>query len=247
MTQRTALVTGAFGGLGEAICLRLAQDGFRVVGVHHHLGDAETEWNQRMRSAGVHVDTAVAEIQSFDSCVAMAADILTRIGPIDIVINNAGITHDMSFRKMQPADWAGVLETNLFSVFNVTKCFIESMVERGFGRVINIASVNGQKGAFGQTNYAASKAGMHGFTKSLALEVAAKGVTVNTVSPGYLDTKMVRKVPENVLKEKVLPQIPVGRLGQPAEVAALVSFLASEEAGFVTGADFSINGGQHMH
>ena len=246
MTQRVALVTGAFGGLGEAACIALGTAGFRVVGVHHHLGDDGAQWSQRMHLAGIQAETAIAEIASYASCEAMAADVAARVGAVDVVVNNAGVTHDVSFRKMQPSDWISVLETNLFSVFNVTRCFINPMIERGFGRVINCAWVNGQKGAFGQTNYAASKAGIHGFTKALALEVAARGVTVNTVSPGYLDTKMVRAVPESILKEKILPQIPLGRLGQPDEVAALIVYLASEKSAFVTGANFAINGGQHM-
>jgi acetoacetyl-CoA reductase len=168
------------------------------------------------------------------------------VGPVDVLVNNAGITRDMTFKKMTKADWDVVIKTNLDSVFNMTKQVMDGMVERGWGRIINVSSVNGQKGAFGQTNYSAAKAGMHGFTKALALEVAKKGVTVNTISPGYIGTKMVMAIPQEVLETKILPQIPLGRLGKPEEVAGLVAYLASEEAAFVTGANISINGGQHM-
>jgi acetoacetyl-CoA reductase len=165
---------------------------------------------------------------------------------VDVLVNNAGITRDASFRRMDKAAWDAVMRTNLDSAFNMTKPFIEGMAERGWGRVINISSVNGQKGAFGQTNYSAAKAGMHGFTKALALEYARKGVTVNTVSPGYIGTKMVLAVPKEVLDAKIIPQIPLGRLGTPDEVAALVAYICTEEAGFMTGANVAINGGQHM-
>ena len=165
---------------------------------------------------------------------------------MDILINNAGITRDTTFKKMSKVDWSAVVSTNLDSVFNMCKPVVDGMVERGWGRVINVSSVNGQKGAFGQTNYSAAKAGMHGFTKALALEVAKKGVTVNTISPGYIGTAMVTAIPEDVLNSKILPQIPVGRLGKPEEVAGLCAYLASEEAAFLTGANIAINGGQHM-
>ena len=167
-------------------------------------------------------------------------------GPVDILVNNAGITRDMTFKKMTKADWDIVIRTNLDSVFNMTKQVMDGMVERGWGRVINVSSVNGSKGAFGQTNYAAAKSGMHGFTKSLSLEVARRGVTVNTISPGYIGTKMVTAIPANVLEGKIIPQIPLGRLGKPEEIAGLIIYLCSEEAAFVTGANIAINGGQHM-
>jgi len=168
------------------------------------------------------------------------------VGPVDVLVNNAGITRDMTFKKMTKADWDAVISTNLDSVFNMTKQVMDGMVERKWGRVINVSSVNGQKGAFGQTNYSAAKAGMHGFTKALALEVARNGVTVNTISPGYIGTKMVMAIPQEILDSKILPQIPISRLGKPEEIAGLVAYLASEEAAFVTGANISINGGQHM-
>jgi acetoacetyl-CoA reductase len=173
--------------------------------------------------------------------------IIADTGHIDVLINNAGVTRDASFKKMTLEDWRTVMQTNLDSVFNMTKPVLHGMLESQWGRIVNISSVNGQKGAFGQSNYAAAKAGVHGFTKSLALEVATKGITVNTVSPGYLRTKMVTKVPKDVLEKKILPEIPVGRLGEPDEVAALITYLCSDEGGFVTGANIAINGGQHMY
>ena len=169
------------------------------------------------------------------------------MGPIDVLVNNAGITRDMTFKKMDKTNWDAVMRTNLDSVFNMTKPICDGMVERGWGRIINISSVNGQKGAFGQTNYSAAKAGMHGFTKALALEVARKAVTVNTISPGYIGTKMVMAIPQEVLDSKIIPQIPMARLGKPEEVAGLVAYLSSDEAAFLTGANIAINGGQHMH
>jgi len=168
------------------------------------------------------------------------------VGPIDVLVNNAGITRDMTFKKMDKASWDAVIRTNLDSAFNMTKQVCDAMVDRGWGRIINISSVNGQKGAFGQVNYSSAKAGMHGFSKALALEVARKGVTVNTISPGYIGTKMVMAIPQDVLDTKIIPQIPMGRLGKPEEVAGLVAYLSSDEAAFVTGANISINGGQHM-
>src|SRR5207344_576006 len=186
------------------------------------------------------------DVSNFDSCAEAVKKIEAQIAPIDVLVNNAGITRDMTFKKMGKADWDAVISTNLDSVFNMTKQVMDGMVDRGWGRVINVSSVNGQKGAFGQTNYSAAKAGMHGFTKALALEVARKGVTVNTISPGYIGTKMVTAIPKEVLDSKILPQIPLGRLGKPEEVAGLIIYLCSEEAAFVTGANIAINGGQHM-
>jgi acetoacetyl-CoA reductase len=185
-------------------------------------------------------------VADWDSCVSCVTQIVAELGPVDVLINNAGITRDMTFGKMDRLGWDSVMHTNLDSCFNMTKQVCDAMVDRGWGRIINISSVNGQKGAFGQTNYAAAKAGMHGFTKSLALEVARKGVTVNTISPGYIGTKMVMAIPRDVLDTKIIPQIPMGRLGQPEEVAGLVAYLSSDEAAFVTGANIAINGGQHM-
>ena len=200
-----------------------------------------------MESRDYHFHAYPCDVADFDSCHEDASRRSRReIGPIDILINNAGITRDMTFKKMGKVDWDAVMKTNLDSVFNMTKPVVDAMVERGWGRVINVSSVNGQKGAFGQTNYSAAKAGMHGFTKALALEVARKGVTVNTISPGYIGTQMVMAIPKEVLDTKIIPQIPLGRLGKPEEVAGLCAYLASDEAAFITGANISINGGQHM-
>ncbi len=186
------------------------------------------------------------DVVDWASCVACVAQVVKEVGPVDVLVNNAGITRDMTFKKMDKANWDAVIKTNLDSCFNMTKQVCDGMLDRGWGRIINISSVNGQKGAFGQVNYSAAKAGMHGFTKALALEVARKGVTVNTISPGYIGTKMVMAIPQEVLDSKIIPQIPMGRLGKPDEIAGLVAYLSSEEAAFVTGANIAINGGQHM-
>jgi acetoacetyl-CoA reductase len=245
--QRVALVTGGMGGLGEAICIKLAALGDKVVTTYSPNNNKAQEWLRRMNDMGYGFKAYPCDVTDFDSCQACVGQIGQDLGPVDVLVNNAGITRDMTFKKMTKNDWDAVIRTNLDSVFNMTKQVMDGMVERGWGRVINISSVNGQKGAFGQTNYAAAKAGMHGFTKALALEVAKKGVTVNTISPGYIGTKMVMAIPQEVLDSKILPLIPMARLGKPEEVAGLVSYLASEEAAFVTGANISINGGQHMY
>jgi len=246
MTQRIALVTGGMGGLGEAICMKLARMGIRVVVTYSPGNARHKEWLKEMEGRDYRFHAYPCDVADFDSCQEAATKITSEVGPIDILINNAGITRDMTFKKMGKVDWDAVMKTNLDSVFNMTKPVVDAMVERGWGRVINVSSVNGQKGAFGQTNYSAAKAGMHGFTKALALEVARKGVTVNTISPGYIGTKMVMAIPKEVLDSKIIPQIPLGRLGQPEEVAGLCAYLASDEAAFITGANISINGGQHM-
>jgi acetoacetyl-CoA reductase len=247
MAQRVAVVTGGMGGIGESICIYLAKAGHRVVATFSPGNKKSGEWLKDMKAKGFEFNAVQVEVADFDSCQKAVAKIQAEVGPVDILVNNAGITKDASFRKMGKPDWDAVLRTNLDSVFNMTKPVCDGMTERGWGRIINISSVNGQKGAFGQTNYSAAKAGMHGFTKALALETARRGVTVNTVSPGYIGTKMVLAVPKDVLDTKIIPQIPVGRLGRPEEVAALVAYLCTEEAGFVTGANFAINGGQHMY
>ena len=246
MTQRIALVTGGMGGLGEAICMKLARMGIKVVVTHSPNNSKYKDWLKDMEARDFHFAAVPCDVGDFDSCQKMVAQVQKEVGPIDILINNAGITRDMTFKKMTKVDWDAVMSTNLDSVFNVTKPIVDGMVERGWGRVINVSSVNGQKGAFGQTNYSAAKAGMHGFSKALALEVARKGVTVNTISPGYIGTQMVLAIPKDVLDSKILPQIPIGRLGKPEEVAGLCAYLASDEAAFVTGANIAINGGQHM-
>ncbi len=199
-----------------------------------------------MNNMGYGFKAYPCDVGDFDSAKACVEQVTAEIGPVDVLVNNAGITRDMTFKRMTKADWDAVMHTNLDSVFNMTKQVMDGMVERKWGRVINVSSLNGIKGAFGQTNYAAAKAGMHGFTKSLALEVAKSGVTVNTISPGYIGTKMVLAIPQEVLESKILPQIPMSRLGKPEEIAGLIAYLSSDEAAFVTGANISINGGQHM-
>ena len=246
MAQRVAVVTGGMGGLGEAICIKLAQMGYKVVATYSPGNTKSGDWVKDMKARGFEVHAVQVDVADFDSSAKAVAKIQSEVGPVDVLVNNAGITRDMTFKKMGKPDWDAVLRTNLDSVFNMTKPVCDGMVERGWGRIINISSINGQKGAFGQTNYSAAKAGMHGFSKALALEVARKGVTVNTVSPGYIGTKMVLAVPKEVLDAKIIPQIPVGRLGKPEEVAGLIAYLCSEEAAFVTGANIAINGGQHM-
>jgi acetoacetyl-CoA reductase len=244
--KRVALVTGGMGGLGEAICLKLAALGFTVVTTHSPGNARAQEWLDGMKKQGHDFHAYPCDVVDWDSCVACVGNVIKDVGAVDVLVNNAGITRDMTFKKMDKANWDAVIKTNLDSCFNMTKQVCDGMVERGWGRVINISSVNGQKGAFGQVNYSAAKAGMHGFTKALALEVARKGVTVNTISPGYIGTKMVMAIPQEVLDSKIIPQIPMGRLGKPDEVAGLVAYLASDEAAFVTGANIAINGGQHM-
>ena len=244
--RRTALVTGGMGGLGEAICIKLAALGYKVVTTHSPGNAKAREWLDGMGKAGYSFAAYPCDVTDWDSCVQCVRTVATEVGPVDVLVNNAGITRDTTFKKMDKASWDAVMRTNLDSVFNMTKQVYDGMIERNWGRIINISSVNGQKGAFGQTNYSAAKAGMHGFTKALALEVARKGVTVNTISPGYIGTKMVMAIPQEVLDTKIVPQIPTGRLGKPEEVAGLVAYLTSDEAAFVTGANISINGGQHM-
>ncbi|MDR6860192.1 acetoacetyl-CoA reductase [Variovorax guangxiensis] len=244
--QRVVLITGGMGGLGEAISSRMADAGYKVVVTYSRGNAKHGEWTAAMKENGYDMYAVACDVADYDSCSQAVAEVHEKIGAVDVLVNNAGITRDTTFKKMDKVNWDAVLRTNLDSLFNVTKQVVDGMVERGWGRIINVSSVNGSKGAFGQTNYSAAKAGVHGFTKALALEVARKNVTVNTISPGYIGTKMVTAVPEEVLNTKILPQIPLGRLGKPEEVAALVIYLASEEAAFVTGANIAINGGQHM-
>jgi acetoacetyl-CoA reductase len=246
MTESTskgvALVTGASRGIGRAIALALANEGWRVIGTATSesgaAGITEALSARGGRGIVLNVTDAAASQTAVDEIVA-------KEGGLHLLVNNAGITRDGMFRKMTRADWDAVIETNLTSLFNVTKQVIDDMVEHGWGRIINISSVNGEKGQFGQTNYSAAKAGMHGFTMALAQEVASKGVTVNTVSPGYIATDMVRAIRKDVL-DKIVSGIPVKRLGTPQDIASMVSWVASEESGFATGADFSVNGGLHM-
>ena len=243
---RVALITGGMGGLGETISTKMADAGYRVVVTYSPGNKTYSEWLAAKKDAGYELTAVACDVADMDSCTRAVAEVHAKVGAVDVLVNNAGITRDMTFKKMDKVNWDAVMRTNLDSLFNMSKQVVDGMVERNWGRVINVSSVNGSKGAFGQTNYSAAKAGVHGFTKALALEVAKKGVTVNTISPGYIGTKMVTAIPEEILNTKILPQIPVGRLGKPEEVAGLIIYLASDEAAFVTGANIAINGGQHM-
>jgi acetoacetyl-CoA reductase len=225
----------------------LHAEGFRVAATYSPGNATPDAWLAAQRDEGYRFTAYRVDVTDYADCEWMMQKLLAEMGRLDVLVNNAGITRDRSLRKMSHADWLDVLRADLDSVFNVSKQAIEPMMAQRWGRIINISSVNGQQGAFGQTNYSAAKAGMHGFTKALALEMARHGVTVNTVSPGYLRTKMVEAVPSDVMKDKILPQIPVGRLGEPDEIAGLVAYLVSEDAGFMTGANLAINGGQHMY
>lgn len=248
MKGKTAVVTGGMGGIGTAIAKHFANQGVRVAVTYHKGGDHEraNDWVQEQKSQGYDFKICYADIIDFDSTQKMVKDLLQELGSIDILVNNAGITEDTTLMKMSAEQWYKVINTNLNGVFNVTRHVLESMIKSNFGRIINISSINGQKGQFGQTNYCAAKAGIHGFTKALAQEVARKGITVNTVSPGYVKTSMVEKLPEAVL-DSIVKQIPVGRLAAPEEVARVVGFLAGHESSYITGSNFSINGGQHMY
>jgi len=241
MSQRVAVVTGGTGGIGTAICKKLAAAGHKVWAADI-LDDAKgAEWVAARKAEGFDFGYVRADVTDTEGCAAA----LATVGQVDILVNNAGITRDAVFKKLTKVDWDAVMGTNLDSVFNMTKPVIDGMLERGWGRIVNISSINGQKGQFGQTNYSAAKAGMHGFTKALAQETAKKGITVNTISPGYIGTDMVMAIKEEI-REQIIAGIPVGRLGKPDEIAALVTYLASEDAGFITGSNVAINGGQHM-
>ena len=242
---RTALVTGGMGGLGEAIARTLHDAGHTVLVTHSRSDEAASTWLKKEADAGYTFVSYDVDVSDWISCRRMGQRIVADGHGVDILVNNAGTTRDATFRKLSKENWDAVLRVNLDSMFNVTKLVIDGMLERGWGRIVNISSINGDKGQFGQTNYSAAKAGIHGFTKALAQEVARKGVTVNTVSPGYLATQMVMAVPEDV-RNQIVAGIPVGRLGRPEEIAALVGFIASEPAGFLTGSNLSMNGGQHM-
>ena len=247
MSERIAVVTGGTGTIGTEICKHLANGGYRVVALClPGMPDCQLEgWEAARASEGFVMHTRGCNVADFEDTAATFKKIEAEIGPISALVNAAGITRDAPLRKMTPQQWREVLSANLDSVFNTTRCVIEGMMERGFGRIVNISSVNGQKGQFGQANYAASKAGMHGVTMSVAREGARKGVTCNTVSPGYIESPMIMAVPEEH-RAKIVAEIPVGRFGKPTEIGRLVAFLAAEESAFITGADISINGGQHM-
>jgi acetoacetyl-CoA reductase len=238
---RTALVTGGTRGIGEAISIALKDAGYQVA-ANYGGNDAAAQ----AFTAKTGIRTYKFDVGDYDAVTAGVAQIENDLGPIEVLVNNAGITRDGTLHKMAPAQWQQVVQTNLTSCFNTCRAVIEGMRERRFGRIVNIGSVNGQAGQYGQVNYAAAKSGIHGFTKALALEGAGRGITVNAIAPGYVDTEMVRAVPQPVL-EKIIATIPVGRLGKPEDIARSVLFLVADDAGFVTGSTLSINGGQHMY
>ncbi len=249
MTQqaRVALITGGIGGIGTAICQRLAKDGCRVVANHHPAEqEAADAWRNAQAQEGLEIETAAGDVSSSEDSARMIQEIIDRHGGVDILVNCAGITRDKTFKRMEVSHWDAVINVNLNSVFYVTRPVWEGMLERGFGRVVNISSVNGQRGQFGQTNYSSAKAGMHGFTMALAQEGAAKGITVNTISPGYVETAMTLTMRDEV-REAIISGVPMRRMGSPHEIAAAVAFLVSEENGYVTGANIPVNGGLFMH
>lgn len=247
MKGRIALVTGGTGGIGTAISQQLSARGATVIASYNRRGNhaSAQEWQQEQKQFGYDIDVMYADVCDYESCGELIANIKAKYGKIDILVNNAGITRDSQLYKMNCDQWHEVLKTNLDSIFNVTRHIITLMIEQGYGRIINISSINAQKGQFGQSNYSAAKAGIHGFTKSLAQEVARKGITVNTISPGYIETKMLATL-NNDIKQKIIDQIPIGRLGKPEEVARAVSFLASDQSSFITGSNLVINGGQYL-
>ena len=244
MSQKVAYVTGGMGGIGTAICQRLHQEGFKVIAGCGPTRD-HAKWLGEQKELGFTFYASVGNVGAWEATVEPFEKTKAEHGTIDVLVNNAGITRDRMFMKMSREDWDSVIETNLNSMFNVTKQVVGDMVEKGWGRIINISSVNGEKGQAGQTNYSAAKAGMHGFSMALAQELANKGVTVNTVSPGYIGTDMVNAIRPDVL-EKIVATVPVKRLGKPSEIASIIAWLASDEGGYATGADFSVNGGLHM-
>ena len=244
MAARVALVTGGTGGIGTAICKKLADMGHKVA-TNYRNEEKTLAWQQQMREQGYDVTIVKGDVSSPEEAEALVREVEAKLGPVDILVNNAGITRDTTFHRMNPQHWNDVINTNLNSVFNMTRPVIEGMRDRKWGRVIQISSINGLKGQYGQANYAAAKAGMHGFTISLARENARNGVTVNTISPGYIATDMVMAVPEEV-RAKIVADIPTGRLGTPEEIAYGVGFLVDEQASWITGSNLDINGGQHM-
>ena len=244
MSARVALVTGGTGGIGTAIVRNLHQLGHKVV-TNYRNQEKTDAWLEKMRAEGIDVAAVQCDISDPDACRSMAMEIEADVGPVDVLVNNAGITRDSTFHKMRVEDWTDVINTNLNACFNVTRPVIEGMRARKWGRIIQISSINGQKGQYGQANYAAAKAGMHGFTISLAQENARYGITVNTVSPGYVGTDMVMAVPEEV-REKIVAQIPIGRLGRPDEIAHAVAFFVADQSAWITGANLAINGGHYM-
>jgi acetoacetyl-CoA reductase len=246
MQERIALVTGGTGGIGTEICRCLDEQGRQIVAGYLPAEEqAAISWQAARHAEGLRIELTAGDVSSFESSADMVRDVQERIGPIDILVNCAGITRDKTLQKMEKEQWQAVLSTNLDSVFNVTRCVLDDMIDRGFGRIVNISSVNGQKGQFGQTNYSAAKAGVHGFTMALAQEVASKGIIVNTVSPGYVDTEMTRAMPEEV-REAIVASIPLNRAARPDEVAHAVAFLCADETDYITGINLPVNGGLYM-
>lgn len=251
-TKKVALVTGGTGGLGTAMCERLYKDGYKVVANYKDFTKAlkwreeAKKWRDSQLKMGIDVHIVEGDVSSFKSTKNMMQEIAEEVGPVDILVNNAGITRDSPLHKMTPEQWNEVISTNLSSVFNCTRNVIEGMIAKGWGRIICISSVNGSKGAYGQTNYSSAKSAMYGFAKSLALEVAKKGITVNCISPGYIGTAMVMAIKEEI-REKIVAQVPIPRFGKPEEIAKMVSYLASDDAEYVTGANMAVNGGLHMY
>ena len=245
--SNVCLVTGAIGGIGTEICKRLYRDNNIVVATYRRKNeDVANNWQRNLKKEGIDVHIFPVDVTSFESCSELVEKVQNEIGIISVLINNAGITDDAVMKNMTVEQWQRVLNTNLNSVFNMSKLVFQGMCENGWGRIINISSINGQKGQFGQVNYAAAKAGMYGLTKSLAQEGARKGVTVNTISPGYIATEMVTSLPSQVI-DKIVNEIPVRRLGKPEEVAHTVNFLISKQSDFITGSNIAVNGGQHMY
>ncbi len=245
--MRVALVTGGIGGIGTSICQRLAKDGMRVVANYHPMEQEQAEaWLAARQAEGLDISIAVGDVSSWDATQRMIAEVVEKAGPVDVLVNCAGITRDKTFKRMELAQWEAVINVNLNSVFNVTRPVWDGMLERGFGRIINISSVNGQRGQFGQANYSAAKAGMHGFTMALAQEGATRGVTVNTISPGYVETAMTLAMRDDV-REGIISGIPMRRMAQPEEIAAAIAFLASDQASYITGANIPVNGGLFIH
>ena len=246
MSARIALVTGGTGGIGTSICRRLARDGMSVIAVHHPMeSEQATAWQAEQKAEGYDIAILGMDVSSPEECSSRLSQLLEDEGRVDILVNCAGITRDKSFKRMEDDHWYDVINVNLNSVYNVTRPLWDAMLEHGFGRVVNISSVNGQRGQFGQANYSAAKAGMHGFTMAMAQEGATKGVTVNTVSPGYISTAMTEAIRDDI-REAIIGGIPMGRMGTTEEIAGAVAYLVEEEAGYITGANIPINGGLYM-
>jgi acetoacetyl-CoA reductase len=246
MKDRTALITGGIGGLGTAIARNLDRHYHVYANYPPFLEEQASVWQEEQNKAGYQIDIIAADVSDTTSCDAMADQLLDKHGSIDVLINNAGITRDATLKNMEVKAWQAVIDTNLSSLFYVTKPLLNAMVSNGFGRIVNISSVNAQRGQFGQTNYSAAKAGIHGFTKSLAQEVAAKGITVNTVSPGFIDTDMVAAIPDDQ-RAQIIAAIPVGRVGNTHDIARAIEFLVADDASYITGTELSVNGGIFMH